>query len=296
MAPPCCNPTDMFFYFTFHYRPNVWAALAHTILFALATVTFGYLNYIYARRTNNPSKYMHILTFTGLMEAVGYGTRIYATESASLSGFIVTTLLILISPIALAVVNYVVVGKLLRATGRQVGFLKANHITRLFLASDVFSFVMQGGAGGLLASKDAVMQDIGKDIVLIGLAIQTFFFTMFVVVALYIAFHNSFALIKIDELKPVFSGLFLTIACLYIRNIYRFVEFASGIESPVVTSELVFNMFETLPIFVSFCIYAIHHFGKLLPKDEELPSLIFKGAAPSPAGGEISHVPAVQLV
>lgn len=296
MAPPCCNPTDIFFYFTFHYRPNVWAALAHTILFALATVVFGYLNYTYARRTDNPSKYMHILTFTALMEAVGYGFRIYTTNSANLTGYIVTTLLILISPIALAVVNYVVVGKLLRATGKQVGFLKASHVTRLFLASDVFSFIMQGGAGGLLASKDEVMQDIGKNIVLIGLAIQTLFFTMFVLVSVYIAFHKSFALFKVDALKPVFSGLFLTITCLYIRNIYRFVEFASGIESPVVTSELIFNMFETLPIFVAFCIYGIHHFGKLLPKDEDIPALIFKGAAAAPSSSSSSSSQHINLV
>lgn len=294
MAPPCCNPEDIFFYYTFHYRPNVWAALAHTILFSLATVIFAYLNYIYARRTDNPSKYMHILTFTGLMEAVGYGFRIYTIQSASLTGFIITTLLILISPIALAVVNYVVVGKLLRASGKQIGFLKANHITRLFLASDVFSFLMQGGAGGLLASKDPTMQDIGKNVVLVGLAIQTLFFTAFVLISVYIAFSRRFALIHVDALKPVFSGLFLTITCLYIRNIYRFVEFASGVESPIVTSELIFNMFETLPIFVSFCIYGINHFGKLLSKDEDLPALLAGKKASS--DGDIAQVPAVPLV
>ena len=277
MAPPCCNPSDMYFYYTFHYRPNFWGALSQTILFTILTAVIAYTNYVWSNRTGNPAKYMHILTATGIMEALGYGFRIYALQSETIGGFILTTLLILISPIALAVVNYVVVGKLLRASGKQIGFLKANHVTRLFLASDIFSFMLQGGAGGLLASKDPVMQDTGKNIVLVGLAIQTLFFTMFVAIAVYMAMSEKFALMSVRELRPVFSCLFLTIACLYIRNIYRFVEFASGIDSPIVTSELIFAMFETLPIMASLCIYILQHFGKLLPKDEELPALILKG-------------------
>lgn len=78
-------------------------------------------------------------------------------------------LFILLAPIALACVNYIVVGRLLRATGEHVGCLKPQHIARLFLASDVFTFIIQSTGGALQATAEGNKSKAVSEVQLQGL-------------------------------------------------------------------------------------------------------------------------------
>jgi hypothetical protein len=282
MAPvlDLTKPGDIWLSYTFHYRPDIYGNSIQIALFSVATIIIAGLNFMFWRRTGNSAKYMHMVTVTGLMEVVGYGLRIHASQNINLTSFIITTVLLLIAPILLAAVNYVVVGKLLKATGKSILFIRPSHATCLFLTADILCFLVQSSAAALLTSKDPAVQDQGIGVVLFGLALQTFFFTCFVFIAVYMAFSKKFALMANPGLRGVFVGLFLTMACLYIRNTFRFVEFASGKNSDVVKYELVFFLFETLPILASFVVYCSYHFGRLLPADAELPGLLLKGTEP----------------
>lgn len=275
------KPGDIWLSFTFHYRPDTAGNVTQIVLFSICTIAIIVLNYVFYRRTGNPANYMHAISITGIMEVIGYALRIDARDRLDLTSFIVTTVCLLIAPILLAAVNYVVVGKLLKATGKPILFIKPAHATCLFLAADILCFLVQASAAALLTSKDPTgkTQDQGTAIVLFGLALQTFFFTAFVLISLYMAFSKKFAMMANVSLRPVFIGLFLTIFCLYIRNTFRFVEFASGRNSEINKSELIFFLFETLPIFVSFVVYCFYHFGRLLPVDDEIPALVVKGEA-----------------
>jgi hypothetical protein len=295
MAPPLdlTKPGDIWLSHTFHYRPDIYGNSTQIALFTIATLAIASLSILYARRTGNPAKYMHAITFTGLMEIVGYSLRIHASQNLDLTSFIVTTVCLLIAPILLAAVNYVVVGKLLKASGKSILFIKPHHATCLFLTADILCFFVQCSAAALITSKDPAVHDQGIGVVLLGLALQTFFFTCFVFISLYMGISKKFMMMKNPSLRPVFIGLFLSMACLYIRNAFRFVEFASGTGSEVVKFELVFFVFETLPILISFVVYCTYHFGRLLPIDAELPALLAKGA-PTPkeemAGVEMQQV------
>jgi len=273
-------PGDIWLAHTFHYRPDIYGNSIQIALFSVATLIVAGLNIMFWRRTGNPAKYMHLVTITGLMEVVGYGLRIHASRNINLTSFIVTTVLLLIAPILLAAVNYVVVGKILKATGKSILFIRPSHATCLFLSADILCFLVQSSAAALLTSKDPAVQDQGIGVVLFGLGLQTFFFTCFVFIAVYMAFSKKFALFYNPSFRSVFMGLFLSVGCLYVRNAFRFVEFASGKDSQVVKYELVFFLFETLPILVSFIVYNSYHFGRLLPVDSDLPALLLKGATP----------------
>jgi len=270
------NPVDIWLSHVYHYRPDIYGNSTQVVLFSLGTILIAVLNAVYSRRTGNPAKYMHLITFTGLMEVVGYALRIYASLCEDVSclntnAFIVTTVAILIAPIFLATVNYVVVGKLLKATGKSVLCIKASHATCFFLTADILCFLIQCSAAALLTSKNPSQQDQGKSIVLLGLGLQLFFFTGFAFIALYMAFSKKFSMMTNQTLRPVFIGLFVSIICLYIRNVYRCVEFASGYNSDLVKHELIFFLLETLPILVAFGAYIYYHFGRDLPSDAELP-------------------------
>jgi len=256
------------------------------------------LNVWYARRTGNKAKYMYLIPIVGLMESLGYFMRIETTQSLNLTSYITATCLILIAPILLAGVNYIVVGKLLQASGKSILCIKPRHATCFFITADVLCFVVQCGAAGLLVQKNQQMQDVGTDTVLFGLFLQLVFFTAYEVISLYLAFSKEFAMMKNPALRPVFKGLFLTSTCIYVRNVFRFVEFASGRNSEIVKYELVFFGFETIPIDIACFFYFLYHFGRLLPGDEELAAVLAKGAIAEPkadAEREMAGVEVQQL-
>lgn len=249
--------------YTFHYVPSESLAIVAIIAFSLATVlvTFGTIKY--------GGRFMWIIVSMGIAEVIGYGLRIFASNKQDLTAFIVSTLCLLMAPIALALINYVVVARLVKEADMDVRIpklgwkLTPNRISKFFFIGDLLCFILQAAGGGLLAVGVEQLTDIGTVIVLFGLAIQLFFFTSFVWVIFAITRKNS-PLMKIDSLKLVFHGLAFTISMLYIRNIFRVIEFATGMESYVNKNEWTFYMFETFPIFLAFLAYAYWHFGRLL--------------------------------
>jgi len=287
-------PGDIFLSYTFHYRPDpVGNGIEAAEFLVFALLMLG-LNVWFARRTGNKAKYMYLIPIVGFMEALGYYMRIQTTKSLNLTSYITATCLILIAPILLAGVNYVIVGKLLQASGKSMLCIKPRHATCFFIAADVLCFVIQCGAAGLLVQKNQQMQDIGTDTVLFGLFLQLVFFTAYEVISLYLAFSKEFAMMKIPSLRPVFKGLFLTSICIYVRNVFRFVEFAAGRHSDINKYELVFFGFETIPIDLACFFYCLYHFGRLLVCDKDLPALLAKGpvesSEPEMAGVEVQQL------
>ena len=78
------------------------------------------------------------------------------TAAYSLTTVILTVLLLLVPPIALAVVNYELLGKLMKAAGAKVGCLRSYSISRTFLALDVLCFFVQCASAQLMLSNDPV--------------------------------------------------------------------------------------------------------------------------------------------
>lgn len=77
-------------------------------------------------------------------------------------------MLLLVPPIILAVVNYKVVGKVMKASGVKVLCMTDKSITRIFLSLDLLCFLIQCGAAPLLIADDAKSKDAGSNIVLTG--------------------------------------------------------------------------------------------------------------------------------
>jgi len=243
----------------FGYHPSIELAGVSIALFSLCMIIHTYLAWKHSAR------YMYIIGVTGAAEVLGYIFRIIVANHPSINSYIVMELCLLVSPIALAVINYIVVGKLLAQAGEKVGPFKPQHIARFFLGSDIFSFIIQSGGGGMLASGNSSFMDIGRNTILFGLTIQLLFFASFTWITIIIQNKSKFGLKNDSSLKPVFHGLYITIILLFIRNIYRVVEFGTGRGGYISTHELFFGFFESLPIFLAFIFYGIFHFGRLLP-------------------------------
>ncbi|KAI8357295.1 RTA1 like protein-domain-containing protein [Blakeslea trispora] len=269
------RPIDLF-----HYIPNLPLAIVCTILFS---VFFFYLTYR-VKRSRSP-RFLYILGATSLMECIGFAIRIKVRSEISIGSYAIMTLLLLLPPNALALVNYKCAGEIIRLSNAnpKYFFLKPKFVTWFFFASDVFAFVMQGAGGGLQATGDVDLSKMGSKITLIGLAVQLLFFGSFAVITVYLDRKPEYDY-KIEgqdqPKKKLILCLYITTALLYIRAIYRIVEYAGGYDGPVASAEWAFYVFDSLVLLLSFLCYSVLYIGKYLPKrgDEYHSSVRQEGA------------------
>jgi len=311
MPSASTDPASIFFYYTFHFRPNIFAAWLHMSLFLAVTIVV----FVQALLWRSP-RYQWILVGVGAFEAAGYGLRVMAVQQTSLIAFIQVTLFLLLAPIFLILTNYKTVARLLAASNQSIHLtkrfaLKPVHIARIFLGCDIITFFIQAGGGGLMAMKNDSLVTFGQNLARIGLAIQLVFFLGFMAITRHVCTGKRFGVVSTPALTPVVHCLAVTTSFIFVRNIYRMAEFSLGIESPLVTHEIAFSAMETMMIFFSFLAYIFWPLGKLFPDKEDalwkqqldavlrgenpVPASECQKAAPDLAVKEIELVEPVQI-
>lgn len=111
-------------------------------------------------------------------------------KTVNSKAYIPYLILTMLAPNFLALVNYLVTGKIAEEQQLKGRFLSARSIAGTFFAIDWICIIVQGAGSGILASAlqstgTAVASAItrGKTVVVIGLSIQLFFFASFAMVA-----------------------------------------------------------------------------------------------------------------
>jgi hypothetical protein len=248
----------------FHYIPNLPLAVVGAAAFGLVGVILSWITY----RSKAP-KYFYILPITAFCELIGYVCRIICHSNTTLIVFIIQQLFLLLSPNALALVNYKTCGEIIRLSNVEPRyfFLRRKFVTWFFFWSDIFAFFMQGSGGGLQVKQDTV--NIGNVIVLIGLYIQLFFFSSFICIIIFVhrnpGYHYQVEG-KANPKKSLIRSLYITMGLLLVRSIYRVVEYQYGFAGPVASAEWAFYVFDGLVILLAFIFYTIPFIGKYLPK------------------------------
>jgi hypothetical protein len=247
----------------FHYNASTIGSCVWIALFGIVTIYGFFISLKYPN-----AKFMFIFVASGAIECVGYGTRLESILHPVLAPFIVSVLCILLSPIFLALVNYIVVGRLIEPSGKRIGFISPKSISYVFFASDFTGLIVQGIGGSVLASaKTQSAFTLGSNIILAGLALQVGFFTIFTYMMLVAAYGKKFRMYDREDLKATFNTLFATTILIYIRNIFRLIEYAVPHSSYIPTHEWLFFTFESAPIFLVCAIYCIWHFGAMVPEE-----------------------------
>ncbi|KAG2447526.1 hypothetical protein HYH02_007450 [Chlamydomonas schloesseri] len=246
--------------------PAIAPAVIALILYALA----GAAALILTWRTR--AWFMAIVTATAWLEALGFAARVLVIRSPSLNVYIGMQALLIITPVILPLVDYIVVGRLvaLGDAGALHRWIKPHYIPRFFLASDVFTLMLQGAGGGLISGTDPKSRDMGRNLLLAGLFLQLGFFTAFTWLTAWAQTSKPFGLRDrtsdlVPRLGTVFACLYTTIVLMYVRNIFRTVEFIMGYDGYLATHEAFFYGFDFVPIFGSVLIFCVWHFGYYMP-------------------------------
>jgi hypothetical protein len=94
------------------------------------------------------------------------------------------SILLLVAPALFAASIYIILGRIILLTdGERHSLIRQKWLTKIFVAGDVLSFLVQSGGGGIQAMKTLTSMHTGQTLIIVGLFMQLAFFGLFVVVA-----------------------------------------------------------------------------------------------------------------
>ena len=250
---------DAQIYRWFHQIPKEAPAIFALVMFTL----LGLINLAITCKTR--AWFMLTIAFTAGLEVAGYACRIIMLHKPAYDPYVAMQALLIVSPIFLALVDYSATGKLMRMA-HGGGRLHPAWVARGFFASDILCLAIQGGGAGLSSSEKTGNQNVAKSLLIIGLVLQLVFFTIFTAITLYMNLKTKYGLRGVRAFRPIFFCLYSTIALMYIRSIFRVIEFSGGWFGYAATHESYFYCFDFLMIFFCFVIFTVFHFGFYLRK------------------------------
>ncbi|GAA6031804.1 hypothetical protein JCM8097_001998 [Rhodosporidiobolus ruineniae] len=214
--------------------------------------------------------------------AGGFAIRVYyANNWDSLGVYIGMTMLILCSPCLFLAQDYMLLHRLADAMGPNVAqralFIRSSLITKLFVTSDIVTFLLQAGGGGMSAASSS-MAKYGPKVALVGLFIQLICFLLFCTLFLVFVYRvrnnyphlrhpaSPFSIRKFggplsakltSDWRPLAVVLGLTMIGILVRSVYRIIEYAQGRDGALMTHEGYFYILDALPLLLSMALFCI---------------------------------------
>ncbi|KAG1870448.1 RTA1 like protein-domain-containing protein [Suillus tomentosus] len=240
----------------FKYDPSKAAAIAAGVLYAVASLC------LFTRLFMNKAWWGLCLPIASTLMSVGFFMRIpMATNPNSLPIFMAQQLLTLLPPAAYLAFNYILYGRfIVHCVDRRYSWIKPEKVARYFVISDITTFLIQGGGGGLEASKNATSAKLGSDILLAGLILQTVSFALFMILVVH-AWHcivRDGLMFRKEPWGQILWILMFSSTAYMIRCIYRVTELGQGNGGYLLTHEIYFYLLDSLPLLIGICTYIIY--------------------------------------
>ncbi|KAF7327992.1 hypothetical protein MKEN_00379800 [Mycena kentingensis (nom. inval.)] len=213
--------------------------------------------HFFAVRPRKP--FLLYLNFGMTAMAVGFGLRIlYSADPFSLGKYIATTLFTLLSPCLFLATDYILLSQLVLTFPREIAerclLIRQSFIVKIFVWSDVTTFILQSAGGSMAASDNITTVKVGDKIALVGVVAQAVSFLLFTVVFIVFGWR-LFSTEPIQNWPILFWVVCVTCVGIIIRSVFRAVEFAGGYSGPVRTTEVYFYTLDALPLWISMTLY-----------------------------------------
>ena len=175
------------------------------------------------------------------------------------------SLLLLVAPAFFAASIYMILGRSMVSTGHDsLSIIRVKWLTKIFVCGDVISFLAQCAGGGFLSSaKSQSKINLGQDIIIAGLFIQIAFFGFFVVTAG--VFHYRLYKCRDCDTRSAITVPWKN--CLYvlytasifimIRSIFRAIEYITGTDGPLMSTEVYLYVFDAALMFLTMVTFNI---------------------------------------
>lgn len=242
------------------YTPSLALGVLGVVLFTIATVAHLYLLLRYRTWYFTP-----ILVGT-LMEIIGYIFRVLSSQQDpySVPWFVVQYFFIVVAPVFFSAAIYTLASVIINICGRRYALLHPKAVLWGFVACDVVATIVQVAGAALVgvAYSNRKNPTTPNNILLAGLAFQSFTFAVFLVVLLCMLVKLKVALVRIDKGFQV--ALIVATLAVYLRTVFRLAETAEGLMAQLATHEVFFGCLEFLPIVVAVFIFTNWHPGRWL--------------------------------
>ncbi|PSC68907.1 Glycoside superfamily [Micractinium conductrix] len=271
-----------------HYWPSLALAIVALVLFTSVAAVTAWMT-----ERRRMYRFVHLVTATALLECCGYAALIYATvrsgKGSVFNAYVAMQVFVIEAPNIAQACMYLTIGKVLAhspALTRGRKMLRGWVIATCFAAADLIAIIVQAiGISIWAVSQSSGTPDqhqirLGCAITLAGLAIQLLFFVAFTAFAIWTHRHPQNGLGGKRETKRLFTGLYIAMAFLYVRNIFRFVEFTQNTvlswPAPNGTyvlahQQILFYTLDALPVLLCLVTYICFHPGYLLPSSPPPP-------------------------
>ncbi|KFY31589.1 hypothetical protein V493_00977 [Pseudogymnoascus sp. VKM F-4281 (FW-2241)] len=225
-------------YYLWHYLPSVPAAILFCVLFFVATLAHFW------RLFKTRAWFCIAFTIGTLFEVIGFAARAVAHDRTdAVMPYVIQNLFILLPPAFFAASIYMTLGRIINAVnGGHLSVVRPSWLTKIFVAGDVLSFLVQAGGGGMMAGGDPDKVDLGENMILGGLGIQLLMFGLFWITA--ILFHLKIRKNPTTESYSIdarweqyLAMLYMVSALIMIRSIFRVVEYVMGGDGYLLSNE-----------------------------------------------------------
>ncbi|TLD38809.1 hypothetical protein E2P81_ATG01352 [Venturia nashicola] len=253
------------------YTPNFLLCVLALTLFTLALLVHTY------QTLKQKTYFLLSLLFSILLEIFGYASRSLSAKKDpyNVIYFILQYFFIVTAPVFLTASIYVCLNKLI-AWARGAGYtsskgrwLRPKLILWGFVACDVLSTGMQVAGAALIGKAESDEKDpaTANNILLAGLAFQTFaFFIFLVVLGLLIASLVRDIVIgsNLGGKRTFVVALYVASLLIFLRIIFRVAETSQGVLGYLSTHEAFFGALEFAPVVLAVWILAIWHPGRCI--------------------------------
>ncbi|EMD40747.1 hypothetical protein CERSUDRAFT_111327 [Gelatoporia subvermispora B] len=216
--------------------------------------------------------------------ALGFVVRFALHSNPDSKGvYIIFELLNVLSPCAFIATEYMVLGRLAGYLDcRQHLLIAPNKIARVFVISDVVTFLIQAGGASLSTAKTASALRSGEHIFLAGLVLQLISFCFFM--AIYARFlvlvrkreprlwNADSGKVWYDDWRALAYALMFSSIAVFVRCTYRVIELAQGFRGHLSTTEAFFYALDTLPLCIAIALYVPFWPGRIIPRIDDLTS------------------------
>ncbi|KAF2742563.1 RTA1-domain-containing protein [Sporormia fimetaria CBS 119925] len=254
----------------YSYTPSFPLAIVVAILYAIPTLLLAYQTLI-----KYHSWFFLCVLVGSMFEVAGYGVRAASTRKTSdIPLYASSSTLIVLAPVFIAAGNYLLIGRLIRAvlpdSRHRIFFIPARLITKIFVAFDILSFLVQCSGTSIAATASWVgsQADVGTNVLIGGLGLQVVTFVWFLsIVTRFWWCTQGRTGVKAGappQWMRVLQAICVSSCLILIRSVYRVIEFALGIEGYPFTHEWIFYVFEALPMLPAIAVFCYVHPAKYL--------------------------------
>lgn len=144
-----------------------------------------------------------------------------------------------------------ILGRLIRTLrADELSLIPINWVSRVFVTSDVISFTLQAGGGGIQSGGTLELFHLGEKLIIAGLFVQIFMFGFFLITAILFQYRFTHSSLKGTNAavnwKQHLVVLYTVSALILIRSIFRVIEYLQGNGGYLISHEIFLYMFDAV--------------------------------------------------